>query len=328
MDGQRFDQMTRALATGMSRRRAIGLLTGGATAGFAALVGRRDAAAKGKRCTSDADCPNNQSCATNGHCTRKCDPLLVPLCPACQSPVCTSTGYQCQADANGGACPNGTCCGGACVDTTTSAGNCGACGYACLPGQTCAEGSCLCPGGLLPCPPTGECVDTENDPSNCGACGHVCPSGQTCGFGVCTCPGDQLPCGPNGECANTASDPNNCGACGHVCAPGETCSGGQCSCGSDACPSGQTCVDGSCRCSGFQEGCAPYEVCSLGLCVAVCPDTAGGTGVHNGTFTACPGPDGTFARCGCNGCSDFCDTSNGVACCSDGCRGVVTTCAG
>ncbi|OFX19421.1 MAG: hypothetical protein A2V77_04205 [Anaeromyxobacter sp. RBG_16_69_14] len=46
-------------------------------------------------------------------------------------------------------CPAGkTVCAGVCVDTQTSAANCGACGKKCPTGQACAGGACACTSGL------------------------------------------------------------------------------------------------------------------------------------------------------------------------------------
>ena len=96
-----------------------------------------------------------------------------------------------------------------------------------------------------------------------------------------------------------------------------------------SCPEGQTqnpetCA---CECSGFQDGCAPHEICQDGQCQQKCLDTSGG-GVHNGTFVACSDENGAFIGCSCNTCGTTCRYSSGYACCSDGCQYVVTTCAG
>ncbi len=79
-----------------------------------------------------------------------------------------------------GACPGElTCCGGSCVDTKTSAANCGACGAACAAsGEACVEGACACPGPFgAVC--SGACVDLTAPP-NCGSCGTTCGTGTTC----------------------------------------------------------------------------------------------------------------------------------------------------
>ncbi len=49
MDGQRFDEVTKALATGTSRRAVLRTALGGMGAGLLALVGVAEAGAAGKR---------------------------------------------------------------------------------------------------------------------------------------------------------------------------------------------------------------------------------------------------------------------------------------
>ena len=64
-----------------------------------------------------------------------------------------------------------TNCGGTCVNLTTSADNCGACGTKCT-------------GPLLGCC-KGTCMSFVSDASNCGSCGHVCGVSSTCTSGSC-----------------------------------------------------------------------------------------------------------------------------------------------
>ncbi|MBN1769731.1 MAG: hypothetical protein JXB32_00605 [Deltaproteobacteria bacterium] len=124
----------------------------------------------------------------------------------------------------GTSCPPGqTLCPGGCVDTSSDALNCGACGRACRTDQACSGGACVCPTGLTEC--SGRCVDTRTDPANCGRCGGVCGAGRTCSGGTCVCAGGLTDC--SGTCVDTMSDANNCGWCGNRCACGP-CSGGTC----------------------------------------------------------------------------------------------------
>src|SRR5262249_29579622 len=64
---------------------------------------------------------------------------------------------DCQLAADGGGA-SAACCNHVCVDTATSAKNCGACNTDCM-------GSACC---------GGHCADQQKDPKNCGACGKVC----------------------------------------------------------------------------------------------------------------------------------------------------------
>jgi cation diffusion facilitator CzcD-associated flavoprotein CzcO len=45
-------------------------------------------------------------------------------------------------------------CGGACVDTTSDAKNCGACGQACSPAASCDNRACSCPANFIPAAPS------------------------------------------------------------------------------------------------------------------------------------------------------------------------------
>src|SRR4029077_17407587 len=67
-------------------------------------------------------------------------------------------------------CPMGlTLCGAACIDTSSSASNCGACGNACANNMVCSFGTCtsVCASGLIRC--GQDCVNLRTDAANCGA---------------------------------------------------------------------------------------------------------------------------------------------------------------
>jgi hypothetical protein len=72
----------------------------------------------------DVQCPSGQTCG-NGVCSG-----AAPTCVGRAGGYCTRP--------NGGP---GLCCGGGCVDTSTDAKNCGACGHDCG-SLTCAGGVC------------------------------------------------------------------------------------------------------------------------------------------------------------------------------------------
>ena len=155
-------------------------------------------------------CASGQGCQ-GGVCT--CNGTICTGCcdgNACQAGTsnqqCGVNGGVCQVCTGGRSCQNGVCacpagqtfCSGACVDTKTDAGHCGACGTACPNGQSCQGGVCTCPAGQAKC--AGECVDTQTDVANCGTCGNACGGGNDCNTAVC----DQ------GTCATT---PNTGAAC-------------------------------------------------------------------------------------------------------------------
>jgi Stigma-specific protein, Stig1 len=140
---------------------------------------------------------------------------------------------------------------------------------------------------------SGQCVDIPSgatlSPSDCAkrsvkACGgNVTHTASDATCGTCsppvTCGPDDTNCG--GVCVDTANDPANCGSCGHVCPSGQTCVSGSCqpgtSCGNGSCDAGagencETCPQ-DCACTGgetCQNGtCAPPPTCSPegGACV-------------------------------------------------------------
>ena len=88
MDNQRFDRMTKQLATGLSRRQAM---TGLVVALGLATVGARNtptATAGGKRCPSGngSDCPANQVCKNSSLTCTKCDQRYFETCKGSTDP--------------------------------------------------------------------------------------------------------------------------------------------------------------------------------------------------------------------------------------------------
>jgi hypothetical protein len=91
-------------------------------------------------------CENNYgSCGTKTTCFKiQTDPLHCgTACTACIAPpsgkgTATCANFSCGLSCSGGY----TACGGDCVDTKTSAANCGGCGQACPAGQSCAASKC------------------------------------------------------------------------------------------------------------------------------------------------------------------------------------------
>ncbi len=96
---------------------------------------------------------------------------------------CTAGGPYDLSVTLGGCAAGQTLCNGACVNTTTDANNCGACGSACSGGRTCAAGACVCPAGTVLC--GGACIAVTADVNNCGACGNRCGFEQNCVGGAC-----------------------------------------------------------------------------------------------------------------------------------------------
>jgi len=140
-----------------------------------------------------------------------------------------SVAAMCRRDPVTPSCPTGrTPCLGACVDLLTNTRNCGACGFTCPSGYTCAAGRCAatCPTPRLQC--GSDCVDPLADASHCGACGRRCSAGQTCSAGSC-----RSVCATecSGACVDVGTNVNHCGGCNRVCSiPRATaaCVGGAC----------------------------------------------------------------------------------------------------
>jgi hypothetical protein len=84
-------------------------------------------------------------------------------------------------------------CNGLCFNPQIDPSNCGACGTACLAGQSCQSGVCTaagCSAGFTACAVPGvvgtACANLQTDTRNCGGCGINCAFSETCSAGVCT----------------------------------------------------------------------------------------------------------------------------------------------
>ncbi len=80
-----------------------------------------------------------------------------------------------------------TRCANACIDTATSAANCGACGNACAAGRLCVAGECATQCGesatIQRC--GSQCVNVQTNPLHCGGCGLRCDAPLRCVAGAC-----------------------------------------------------------------------------------------------------------------------------------------------
>lgn len=88
MDAQKFDQITKSLVAGRSRRQIIKGLAGGSLAGIVALVGVRESKAEGVRCNNDNQCRNkcdrDSARCCNGQCVRGCGPNRTLSLQTCE----------------------------------------------------------------------------------------------------------------------------------------------------------------------------------------------------------------------------------------------------
>jgi len=224
-------------------------------------------------------------------------------------------------------------CGTSCVDTSTDAQNCGACGTPCdvQKGEICAGGACMlaCASGTTAC--GTSCVDTNADAAHCGNCTTVCDTagGEVCAHGSCAlaCGGGTTAC--DGDCVNTDNDPDHCGDCTTACGDGQVCSAGSCglTCAGGASLCDQSCVDftsdplhcGDCKTACDVKG---GETCASGKCASPCAggttrcgDACVDTNIDAGHCGACDVTCGAHAAC-----------DGGACACNDGYTGDGQTC--
>lgn len=237
----------------------------------------------GERCIDGAcrpSCPPGQI-ACDGVCiSPQSDDLH---CGGCNRPCndAQNAGFACIAGVCVRACPDGlTDCGAAgCVDLTRDIAHCGACGDACLGGESCitADGQTACSvdaggctAGQVEC--DGVCVDTQSNRYHCDGCGQACERNEACVSGSCACVEGFDDCDgdpANGCESNVAFDPQHCSACNAACLTHEVCGAGTC-----LCPEPYVACNGSCvslnddplSCGACGNACGSGDICLNGLC--------------------------------------------------------------
>jgi hypothetical protein len=260
MDGNRFDDLTRGLASGITRRSVLkrSLAAVAAITGIG-QVADSSAARRPTPTPKPPSCPGRQVWR-NGAC----------VCPS---------GEQCGAECcdSGTVCCDNACCAGTCYgeERCCPAGQL-VCDGVCLdPGLCCVDSDCgpgyACQGNQCICVPTTscasqgiECGPATDDCGNPLSCGE-CTSPQTCGgggtSGVCGCT-TQMTCeGRCGsvptECGTVLECGSACGAC-QVCSAENTCVpaafGADCSFGC----TGAQCVEGQCY-EEYTVPCPPFD---------------------------------------------------------------------
>ncbi|MCA2980280.1 MAG: hypothetical protein INH41_12755 [Myxococcaceae bacterium] len=214
------------------RERSCYLSSAGAT--FCALV-------TGERKVGDS-CSDPASCVRSASCVEARTPGAEARCQA----LCARDGGSCP---NGAACQtlcgrDETLCGAVCARTTgDDPRNCGGCGVACSPTQSCrrfgdggvgcvnecAPGKARCDGG--PCIDVvtrpGLSAPIPSDRNHCGGCNVACAANQLCVDGACvsgSCAAPRIVC--RGRCVDPRTDRLNCGGCDIGCAG--ACSNGAC----------------------------------------------------------------------------------------------------
>jgi hypothetical protein len=249
-------------------------------------------------------CPNGGSCV-GGMCQCSSSDILCGITcvdPTSNNANCGRCGNACR---GGTTCSDSMCAAGCgdggltmctamgrggvmmstCVDTLTSATNCGSCGTFCPFGGSCTDGTCGCAAGLTQCSfgmrmGLGNCVDTTANNANCGSCGNRC-GGSTplCSESTCVvrcvppttqCTGGGGIFGGGGNvCANLSHNKSNCGFCGVNCTGNLLCTNGSCSCSSPYTDCGGTCTNlqtDNNNCGTCGTACVSPNICKGGVC--------------------------------------------------------------
>ena len=329
----RFDQFTKGMAGGFSRRNALrwlgGIWPGAFLAAWSSQKKLSGAPSSNGNNISNCHtfCANvlpQQRAQCENACIQ-CNGNTHDLCGAAGAFVCCPSGTVC--------CRDTDACGttvSACTDPMADPKNCGRCGNVCT-GGTCVNGACVasCPSGQTVC--GAVCTDTSKDSQHCGTCGHVCSQGTICVSGQCSCAAPLTFCAGTG-CTNVSTDANNCGTCGNICPSGQTCANGSCvtaavcgsgqvNCGTTAnplCCNGTGCCGSSCQtqhtdgvgqnyydCNALGtvninqafEACAAAQAVYGGTCAAVgCPGGVSAVALQGATPCIVWAYNGTTAR--------------------------------
>jgi hypothetical protein len=227
MDGRRFDEIAKSLASQTSRRAVVRTVAAGFVAGLSGVLGRPRAARGavsallGEACTTGKDCSGLSGvicCGANlangtkgkcvdvetdpnncGNCGVTCEPGKICTKGAVTGRCCVLEYGACKRESD--CCKNNMCCEGTCVYDQDASANCGVCGRACKQGEACCN---------------YDCVNLQRDPDHCGTCKNECPPEKS---GCC-----------NGRCMDVKRDRKNCGKCGNQCPdiPYHICEDGKC----------------------------------------------------------------------------------------------------
>ena len=222
-----FDDMAKALASGLTRRRALRRVGGGLAGALLGSLGLGRAWGQAPTPKNCADyCKNFLGIRPGGgdaygKCVSNCATCLDGGGTACGADACCAAGQG--------------CCNGSCTDLTTTS-NCGECGRVC-PADDCRAATCtngIC--GTTPTNEGGSCYNGVGTCHNgvCGGGGGVC--GEFCDVFFSN------PCGDNGcHCLTTVEGIDVCfnlTICGQACTS------------SADCPVGEACINTSCFCGG------------------------------------------------------------------------------
>ncbi len=283
MDGQRFDALARQLGLGLSRRKLIRLLFGGAGA-LTAVTLQKDvvrAAGSGEPCGTPPNCDAGLTCV-GGFCGSPCDIACGPcqecwafgelggcisMCDTGQR-CCEGTCSECCSDAHCTPSDLGPCCGARCDGgqcllfsddaKCVTAGECfrcdgstGTCEFACGNDQVCCSGECL----------TGDCCGASDCTATNQCYRATCTLQNTCQYSPAhdLCLEDCTVCDNNGYCVDLCNP-------GEICCPGEL-DGCALQCCDDAdCTDTNECYVGTCNqgiCQYAQSDARCEEACTF-----------------------------------------------------------------
>jgi hypothetical protein len=267
MDDQRFDTLTRALAAGITRRGALGIL-----AGLAALKAGNTAAKKRHRKGGKSQIAAQK----NDHKVTICHLTSSKKNPVVQIEVDESAipAHKAHGDTID-------------PDFQNDPANCGGCGISCDDGKLCTIDTCVkgkCVNTPIDCNDRNPCTDDSCDETT-GDCVNTPVPGRACDDGNACTENDR--CNRAGECVGTevnCDDGNACTTdtcdratgCVHTainCDDGDPCTNDSCDPDSGCvnepviCPVGQACLNGECvgcaggTCANLPLGCDDDPVC-------------------------------------------------------------------
>jgi hypothetical protein len=293
MDNERFDQLSRSLATETTRRGVLrGLVLSALSAGTVLSPAGAEAAPKppkclpaGSKCNSGSGSPNSKCCDNAVCCGNKCCGSVAGQPDICINGSCCAYLRTCGTLC----CPTGTApcnCGTSpkCSDISTDRENCGTCGHRCPDGALCDDGNCVClqdMGARILC--EGQCIDPLTDNNHCGGCPGV----------SCDTQAGEMCC--EGACIEPQLNREHCGGC-----PGTNCGAGDCCNGQCLTP----CLPGAVRDENCNCVCLTGVPCTTECCPA---DYFCKPNYQTGVPECCP-PNRT------NGNIAFCCPPNRVAC--------------
>jgi hypothetical protein len=353
MDGKRFDELTRVMGAGASRRSVIKGLAVTVGGGLVALAGKRMGAlaATGDPCSASSPCPSGY-CVPNAANSDHATDATAGYCEECNPGVDASfvcaDGQFCNVSGNFGVCEacacaaNETCdpVGGACTCENTSCNS-----VCCAAGEVCdVAGNCAVPGTLhSPCAAGDTCdAGLYCIQGNCDVCSqdpvNACPNGLYCDvsgyWAACVdlCEVNSVTCGDNETC-NPGTGDCDCNA--NLCL-GTTCCAVDDNCSSSGCkaPSalGGVCADNDPCAAGLF--CIPNPVnpdnatdASAGFCEECNPDIVAEAVCANDQFCNVSGQFGVCEDCDC-GDNEVCDPVGGICSCPNVACGAVCCDAG